>query len=95
MIIAIILTAFVYLVLQRIDDNRRERNGQPPAPWSSRLGLLFFVAIVCFVATFLFENMGAEGAEGSSNSAYVEGGGYEDAMLESIREPIHVGLPPF
>lgn len=93
MIIAIVLTAFVYLVLQRIDENRREKNCLPPPSIGSRLGLLFFVAIVCYIVVFLFDSMGAEHNPGSA--AYVEGGSYEDAMIGSIKSPVHVGLPPF
>ena len=91
MIAAILLTAVVYLVLQRIDDNRRERRNQPPSSWGSRMGLLFFVAIVCFVGTYLIGNMGPA----TDNNAFVEGGSYEDSMLGSINENIHVGMPPF
>lgn len=94
MILVVLLTAIVYLVLQRIDDNRRERRNEPLASWGSRMGLLFFVAIVCFVIVYLFENMSV-GAGTDGMSAYVEGGSYEKGMLDSIREPIHVGLPPF
>lgn len=93
MILAILLTTIVYLVLQRIDDNRREKNLQPPASWGSRIGLLFFVAIVCYIGVFLIENMNEEPK--NNKSAFIEGGKYEDAMLQSIKEPIHVGLPPF
>lgn len=92
MILVVLLTAIVYLVLQRIDDNRRERQNEPLASRGSRIGLLFFVAIVCFVIVYLFENMSLSS---NSTSAYVEGGSYEKGMLDSIREPIHVGLPPF
>lgn len=93
MIVTVLLTAFLYLVLQRIDENRREKNCLPPPSIGSRLGLLFFVAIVCYIVVFLFDSMGAEPVSGKT--AYVEGGSYEDAMLRSIKEPVHVGLPPF
>ena len=92
MILAILLTAIVYLILQRVDDNRREKQKQPLSSWGSRMGLLFFVAIVCFVITYLFENMNIET---NDKTAFVEGGSYERGMLQSIHEPIHVGLPPF
>lgn len=85
MIIAILLTVFVYLILQRVDDTRRERAQKDPASWGSRMGLLFFVGIVCFVGSYLVENMGENQV----------GGSYEHAMIHSIHEPIHVGLPPF
>ena len=92
MILAILLTAIVYLILQRIDDNRKEKNNQPLSSWGSRMGLLFFVAIVCFVITYLFENINLDK---NDKNAFVEGGNYEQEMLHSIHEPIHVGLPPF
>jgi amino acid transporter len=92
MILAILLTAIVYLILQRIDDNRKEKNNEPISSWGSRIGLLFFVAIVCFVITYLFENMNPDK---NDNFAFVEGGNYEQGMLHSINESIHVGMPPF
>jgi hypothetical protein len=92
MIVAILLTAIVYLVLQRIDDNRKEKKGEPPASFGSRMGLLFFVAIVCFIGSYLIGNMGSVTVD---NIAFVEGGNYEDHMIRSINEPIHVGFPPF
>jgi hypothetical protein len=92
MILAILSTVVVYLVLQRVDDNRRERKNQPLASWGQRIGLLFFVAIVCFVATYLLENMNEPD---TNQSAYVHGGSYEKEMLKSIHEPIHTGMPPF
>lgn len=92
MIVTILLTTISYLVLQRIDDNRREKNGQPEASVGARIGLLFFVAIVCFVGVFLVENMNTEPA---STAVFVEGGNYESNMLKAIHEPIHTGLPPF
>ncbi len=92
MIVAVLLTAVVYLVLQRVDDNRKEKMGMPPSSWGSRMGLLFFVAIVCFVGTYLLGNMGSVVTD---TAAFVEGANYERSMLSSINEPIHVGLPPF
>lgn len=92
MIVAILLTVFIYLVLQRVEDKRRERAQQPPAAVGSRIGLLFFVAIVCFVGSYLIENMGLTPQD---KGAFVEGAQYEQEMFHSIHEPIHVGLPPF
>ena len=92
MIVTILLTTIVYLVLQRIDDNRRERNNMSTASWGARFGLLFFVAIVCFVGVFLIENMYIDQ---HNNSAFIEGSTYEHGMLKSINEPIHTGFPPF
>jgi hypothetical protein len=92
MIITIILTTIVYLVLQRIDENRREKNNEPPASIGSRIGLLFFVAIVCFIGVYLMENMNSEP---KNTAVFVEGGKYETDMLKTIHEPIHTGLPPF
>lgn len=92
MIAAILLTAISYLVLQRIDDNRRESRNMPLASNGSRIGLLFFVAIVCFILVYLFENMNADTP---NSNAFIEGASYEKSMLDTIHEPIHVGLPPF
>lgn len=92
MIVTILLTTIAYLVLQRIDDNRREKNNEEPASMGSRIGLLFFVAIVCFIGVFLIGNMNTEP---TNTSAFVEGAKYETDMLKSINEPIHTGLPPF
>lgn len=92
MILAILSTAIVYLVLQRLDDNKKIKQNQPVSSWPSRIGLLFFVAIVCFIASYFIENMGSDK---DNKSAYVDGGKYEDAMIKNIQEPIHTGLPPF
>lgn len=94
MIVTILLTTIVYLTLQRIDDSRREKNNLPPASWGAKFGLLFFVAIVCFVGIFLISNINSD-KESYEKSLYVDGSNYETNMIQRINEPIHTGMPPF
>lgn len=97
---AVVLSLFLYWILQARDDARALQEGREQSSTPKRVMLFFFLLIVSTCICFLVDN-----AMRHNNNYEIEGGGdtqgerlqtnYKTSMIKNINEDVMTGLPPF
>jgi ABC-type uncharacterized transport system YnjBCD permease subunit len=91
-IVALIIAAGVYWVLQDKEDARADREGKPRAASSKRIGLFLVLLAVIVVLSYLISS--AFNSSTSSSFPKLDGGSSTGTM-DHIAEGVRVGMPPF